>query len=182
MKTRPTAQELIAHFGLKPLPVEGGLFTQNYRSAEQIPEQGLPAVYGGVPHPFGTAIYALMTPEPDCFSAMHRLPTDEIYHFYLGDPLEMLLLYPDGSSRVLLLGQDILGGQHVQFVVPAGVWQGSRLLKGGEYSFFGTTMAPGFAIPDYEGGEREALIRRYPEQADLITALTRPDEPLFRTY
>ena len=76
---------------------------------------------------FGSAIYYLLTAEPDCFSALHKLPTEEIYHFYLGDPVEMLLLYPDGRIERVILGQDLLGGQQVQFVVPTqcrakGVW------------------------------------------------------------
>lgn len=182
MKNRPSAEEIIAHYNLKPLPVEGGLFCRTYLSKERIPDAALPDAYNHVPHYFGTAIYALMTTEPNSFSAMHKLPTDEIYHFYLGDPLEMLLLYPDGRSRIVLLGQDVFNDQHVQLVVPAGVWQGFHLLKGGQYGLIGTTMAPGFDITDYQGGEREELIKEYPDRKELITMLTRPNEPLFRGH
>lgn len=172
-----TAEQLIAHFDLKPLPVEGGYFKQTYRAEETIPADALPARYRSG-KAFGTAIYYLLTSEPESFSAMHRLPSEEVYHFYLGDPVEMLLLYPDGQGEHVVLGQDVLGGQHVQFVVPRGVWQGSRLVPGGRCALLGTTMAPGFDAHDYVGGDRNELIRRYPDQAGLIRALTRPDSAL----
>jgi uncharacterized protein len=107
------------------------------------------------------------------FSAFHRLPTDEVYHFYLGDPLEMTLLFPDGSSQQVILGQDLLGGQRIQFAVPRSVWQGSRLLPGGRFALVGTTMAPGFTNPDYEHGDRTILLAQYPDQREHILALTR---------
>ena len=167
-----TAEELIRHLGLEPLPIEGGYFRQTYRSDETIARSALPGRYpsGRV---FGTAIYYLLRDEPDCFSAMHRLPTEEIYHFYLGDPVELLLLKPEGGSERVVLGPDLLGEQHVQFVVPRGVWQGSRLRKGGQWALLGTTIAPGYDPSDYEGGEREDLLRRYPQEAELIRVLTR---------
>lgn len=173
MATRPSVTELIRQFNLKPLPAEGGLFVQSYVSEEMIPPEALPGRYQGVRKPFGTAIFYLLTSDPDSFSALHRLPTDEIYHFYLGDPVEMLLLYPDGSSRKVILGQDIMAGQFVQWVVPRGVWQGSRLVAGGEYALLGTTMAPGFTPEDYEGGDRDWLMVHYPHEAERISRLTR---------
>jgi predicted cupin superfamily sugar epimerase len=166
---------LIEHFGLQELPVEGGIFAQTYLSAERLPPDTLPERYG-VEKPFGTAILYLLTSDANSFSAMHKLPTDEVYHFYLGDPLEMLQLYPDGHSEHVILGQDLLAGQRVQHVVPRGVWQGSHLLPGGEYALIGTTMAPGFTPDDYLGGTREELIEAYPHEAELITALTRLGE------
>src|SRR3990172_3020643 len=117
-----TAKKLIEHLGLESLPVEGGRFRQTYCAAEKIPRSALPRRYRS-DKVFGTAIYYLLTSEADSFSALHQLPTDEVYHFYLGDPVEMLLLDPDGASRRVVLGQDILRGQQVQFVVPRGVWQ-----------------------------------------------------------
>ncbi len=170
-----TAQQLIAYFNLKPLPVEGGMFSRSYYSADLCPAELLPARYAGADHAFGSAIYMLYTDEPDSFSEFHKLKTDEAFHFYLGDPFELLLLYPDGTSRTIVMGQDILAGQQVQFVVPAGVWQGSRLLPGGEYAFFGTTMAPAFSVTDFEAATREELLRQYPHEAKRIRALTRPD-------
>jgi hypothetical protein len=168
------AERLKQHFGMQPLTMEGGAFAETYRSAETFPADQLPARYPmESAHAFGTAILYLLDSTPGCFSALHRLPTDEVFHFYLGDPVEMLLLSPDGSNQHVTLGPDIFSGQQVQFVVPAGVWQGSRLRPGGDYALLGTTMAPGFAPSDYEGGERDALLAQYPSEADLILALTR---------
>ena len=144
-----------------------------YRSAETIPPANLPSRYLRT-KAFSTAIYFLLT--SDTFSALHRLPTDEIYHFYLGDPVELLQLYPDGASARVVLGQDILNRQHVQYVAPREVWQGARLLPGGRFALLGTTMAPAFTSDDYRGGDREALLRQYPAQAELIRTLTRPTE------
>jgi len=168
-----TAEEIIELLDLQPLPVEGGYFRQTYRSADSIPADALPGRFRREKL-LCTAIYYLLTADPDSFSALHRLPTDEIYHYYLGDPVEMLLLYPDGNSAVVRLGPDLRAGEQVQFVVPAGVWQGSRLAPGGGFALLGTTMAPGYAEGDYTGGERAALSERYPERVQLIRRLTRP--------
>jgi len=174
-----TAQQLIAHFQLEALPVEGGLFRQTYRAADTVETVTTSARYN--PNkPAGTAILALFTDQPDSFSAMHRLASDEIWHFYLGDPIDMLLLHPKGVSQQVTLGPDVLHSQYVQLVVRRGVWMGARLRLGGAYALFGNTMAPGFTSADYEGGEREALIAQYPQEAPLITRLTRPHMPVTR--
>ena len=166
---RPTVGKLIEMLDLRPLPIEGGLFRQTYASSRRV---DLGAGQANA-RPFSTAIFYLLTGDRGSFSAMHRLPSDEVYHFYLGDPVEMLLLYPDGRSEVLLLGQDLAAGQQVQVAVLAGTWQGSRLTEGGEYALLGTTMAPGFHDSDFEAGSRQALSAGYPDRADLIRRLTR---------
>jgi predicted cupin superfamily sugar epimerase len=155
-----SAAEVIALLDLKPLPREGGYYRETYRSAEQLP---------GRDKSISTAIYYLLT--PDTFSALHRLPTDEVFHFYLGDPVTMLQLGPDGG-RLLTLGTDLAAGQRPQLVVPAGVWQGSFLSPGGKFSLLGTTMAPGFDFTDYEAGDRARLSGEYPGFAELIRKLT----------
>ncbi len=168
-----SVEQIIQALGLEPLPGEGGLYRETYRSIDQVPTLGLPPRYCGESKPFGTAIFYLLTGEPGSFSEFHRLPTDEIYHFYLGDPLEMTLLFPSGESQQVLLGQDLLQGQRLQFVVPGGVWQGSRVTPGGRFSLIGTTMAPGYTQTDYERGSREALLKKYPDQAKKIHSLSR---------
>ncbi len=165
-------EQIVHLLGLKPLPQEGGLYAETYRSTEVIPTEALPARYPRADKPCSTAIYYLLTADPPTFSALHRLPTDEIYHFYLGDPLEMTLLYPDGTHRQVILGHDLLAGQQVQFVVPAGVWQGSRVASGGKYALVGTTMAPGYTSDDYEHGDRETLLAQYPSAREQILSLT----------
>jgi predicted cupin superfamily sugar epimerase len=151
--------DIAARYGLEPLPVEGGLFRRTWAGPSDV--DGRPA---------GSAIIALFTAVDDLFSAMHRLPIDEVWHFYRGDPLELLLLDPHGGSRVETLGPD----QHVQLTVPAGTWMGAQVVAGGRWSLCGTTMAPGFVPADYEGGDAADLCARYPEAADRIRALCRP--------
>ena len=167
-----TAETLIRKLGLEVLPLEGGHFRQTYRADETV-AVAAPDPEHPLQKPRSTAILYLLSAEPDSFSALHALPTDEIYHFYLGDPVELLLLKQDGASEVITLGQDVLHGQHVQFAVPAGVWQGSRLMPGGEFALMGTTMAPGFIEEDYIPGNRESLLEEYPGRVGLIRLLTR---------
>ncbi|KPJ81212.1 MAG: hypothetical protein AMS19_08565 [Gemmatimonas sp. SG8_23] len=163
-----TWEEVVEALKLEPHPEEGGFFRETYRSEARF-EPGRP--FDGR-RSVGTAIYYLLT--SDTFSAMHRLPGDEIFHFYLGDPVEMLLLAPDGTSEVVLLGSD-LGSCRPQLVVPGGVWQGSRLTAGGSYALMGTTMSPGFEYDDYEHGS-EALVEAYPDRREMILARL-PERP-----
>ena len=167
-----TAEQIIEHLELEPLPVEGGHYRQTYVASDDVTAEALPKRYGRA-KPLCTAIYYLLTDQPDSFSALHRLPTDEIYHFYLGDSVEMLLLHPEGRNERVILGQDLRVGQHVQFVVPAGVWMGSRVLEGGQFALMGTSMAPGYDDQDYEGGEAAELERQYPDRSALIRELSR---------
>jgi predicted cupin superfamily sugar epimerase len=164
--------ELIRLLHLQPLPREGGWYRETYRSSLQLPADVLAPRYRDA-RAAGTAIYYLLT--PDTFSALHRLPTDEVFHFYIGDPVEMLQLgpAPKDGGRILTLGSDILAGQQVQTVVPAGVWQGSMLRPGGAFALMGTTMAPGFDFADYEAADRDALIAAFPDFGERITRLTR---------
>ena len=96
-----------------------------------------------------------------------------MFHFYLGDPVTMLHLFPDGTGRVVAFGADLLAGQRPQVLVPGGVWQGAVLTEGGRLALLGTTMAPGFAYADYQPGDRTNLVAKYPDFAELITRLTR---------
>ena len=166
----PTADEVRKLLKLEPLPEEGGLFAEAYRSAHRLPKEALPKCYSGE-RPLATAIYYMLT--PDTFSAMHRLRGDEVYHFYLGDPVEMLMLKPDGSAEAILIGQDLAAGMRVQHKVCGGTWQGSRLAPGGKFALMGTTMSPGFDPADFELGKRDDLSAAYPKYAPLITMLTR---------
>jgi uncharacterized protein len=159
-----TAEEIKALLQLEPHPREGGFYRRTHASASTV---NLPR---GT-RPAGTAIYYLL--EPGTFSAMHVLASDEIFHFYLGDPVEMLQLHPDGRSALFTLGPDLKAGQHVQLVVPAGVWQGSRLVEGGKVALLGCTVAPGFDFADYRSATYAELAAKWPEQAERIRALTR---------
>ena len=104
---------------------------------------------------------------------MHVLDSDEIFHFYLGDPVEMLQLLPDGRSSLVTLGPNLAAEQHVQVVVPAGVWQGTRLVGDGKVALLGCTVVPGFDYADYRNAGAEELIAKWPDQAERIRKLTR---------
>lgn len=164
------AKFLINHLGLQPHPEEGGYYRENYRCSEAVERSGLPDRYPSA-RSFGTAIYYLLA--SNSFSAMHRLRTDEVFHFYLGDPVRMVLLHLDGSSSEIVLGTDLVAGQQLQVVIPRGTWFGSSLIEGGEYALMGTTMSPGFEFEDYEHGDAEALAAQYPSRADDIRKLSR---------
>ena len=149
---------------LEPHPVEGGSFRRTYTSAGNVElPRGVRAQ--------GTAIYYLL--EAGTFSEMHALASDEIFHFYLGDPVEMLQLYEDGGSAVFTLGPDLDAGQHVQLVVPAGVWQGTRLVEGGKVALLGCTVTPGFDFADYVSGSYAELAAKWPTEMQRIRKLTR---------
>lgn len=168
----PTARQIIDALGLQPHPIEGGFYRETYRSAGSIPNAALPPDYRtDSGRSFGTAIYYLLTAET--FSEMHRLPTEEVFHLYLGGPARMLQLFPDGDGREVVIGPDVLAGQQPQVIVPPGIWQGTRLEPGVEFVLMGATMAPGFDYADYEQGRRGELVSQYPGYADVIRDLTR---------
>jgi predicted cupin superfamily sugar epimerase len=158
-----TAEEIKNFLNLEPHP-EGGFYRRTYATSAAL---DLPR---GA-RPVGTAIYYLI--EPGSFSEMHQLDSDEIFHFYLGDPVEMLQLYPDGRSALFTLGPDLLAGQHVQLIVPAGVWQGTRLKGGGNLALLGCTVTPGFDFADFRVGSYSELAAKWSAEAERIRALTR---------
>ena len=177
-----TANEFIRLLNLKPHP-EGGYFSEVWRSPERLAVNALPPRYSGS-RSLSTSIYFLIT--PDSFSRMHRLRSDEIFHFLLGDPVEMLLLGPkspplrggakegEAPEQIVILGPDIENGHRPMIVVRRGTWQGARLMskRNGAFALMGTTMAPGFEYDDYEEGPRKRLAEEYPGFADRICELT----------
>jgi uncharacterized protein len=168
MESKNTLSEILRLLDLKPLAEEGGFFAETYKSSELIDARQFKRGHGGV-RSLCTAIYYLLT--PTSFSALHKLPGDEMFHFYAGDPVELLELFPDGSADTVTLGPDIANGMKFQHVVPGGVWQGSKLVTGGEYALLGTTMSPGFDYRDFVRGNAEELVARYPARAALIREL-----------
>lgn len=170
-----TAQTLIQHFEMQRVPQEGIWFSPTYVSEDRIVGSALPPRYAGQARTAGNAIVVVATHAD--FSAMHRLRTDETWHFYSGSPLELLLLYPDGHGRVVMLGAAVLAGQLRQFTVPQGVWQGAipRRSMPGAYSFAATQLSPGFDYADFEIGYRDDLVHRYPAFRREIEGRTRAE-------
>ena len=175
---RLTAHELKQLLNLRPHPREGGWFVQMYKASETISPENFADGRYKEPRHTGTAIYYLL--EPGTFSEMHVLASDEIFHHYAGDAVEMLQLHPDGSSRRVLIGKDLRAGERPQVVVERGVWQGSRLLASAQqtadaygWALLGCTVNPGFEYVDYHSAPRAELVKRWPGESDMITALTR---------
>ena len=162
------AQSYIEALQMRPHP-EGGFFRESYRS-EQTMEA--PAPGGGTrQRSVCTAIYFLL--EAGNFSAFHRIRSDEIWHFYAGQALEVLELLPSGELCCTRLGPDILRGELPQYVVPADTWFASRVADGGTFSLVGCTVAPGFDFADFRLAQRQELLEIFPQHRPVITELTR---------
>lgn len=164
-----TADEIIAMLGMKPLPIEGGFVSETYREGHLAPET---VSFQPLEHrSLKTAIYYLLTPNER--SAMHLLPGTEVFHFYLGDPVRQLHLFPDGTGTLVTIGSGLHRGERPQVVVPGGVWQGARLLPGSfGFALLGTTMAPGYDQRDFVAGTFGELVAQYPEWRDELALLT----------
>jgi predicted cupin superfamily sugar epimerase len=166
-----TAEDVKKLLGLRPHPREGGWYVRTYESGERVAAEAFEdGRYAGARWT-GTAIYYLL--EPDTFSEMHRLKSDEVFHFYAGDAVEMLQLLADGSGRRVVIGNDLAAGERPQVLAGRGVWQGSRLVEGGKWALMGCTVSPGFEFEDYDEGSRAELCAGWPEWAEMIRGLTR---------
>jgi uncharacterized protein len=150
--------------------VEGGSYSQTYRSAHMILQQQLPATYHGDRHA-STAIYFLL--QKNQFSALHRIASDEVWHFYYGNTLVVYEIDVSGILVEHLLGNNPEKGESFQCVVKAGSWFGAKVKTGGDYSLSGCTVAPGFDFADFELAERKELLQLYPQHAGVINMLTR---------
>lgn len=135
--------------GLRPLPTEGGLWTQSWR------DDHCSAIY-----------YLLAAPE---ISVFHQLDRVEIYGYHAGAPMRLTLLYSDGRMERPVLGTDLAGGQRPQVVVPAGVWQAGETL--GQWSLVGTTVVPPYTDDCIRFGSAEELLAQFPEHAETVNRL-----------
>jgi predicted cupin superfamily sugar epimerase len=170
-----TAGDWIARLGLVPHP-EGGWYRETYRAADVIPHGALPPRFSGSRHA-STAVYFLIT--RDAFSALHRIRSDELWHFYAGDPVTLTILDADrrGSLVTLRLGGDPAGDGLPQAVIPAGAWFGAEVAAPGAFALVGCTVAPGFDFADFELAARADLMARYPQHRAAIERLTRVSPP-----
>ena len=164
-----TAEQIIKRFKMQPLRQEGGFFIETYRAADVLKKEILPLGVSGDRNLSSVILYLLTA---KTVSVMHRLKYDEMFHFYLGNPVTMLQLHPDGSSEIITLGHDIFNEQKVQVIVPKGTWQGAFIQPGGKFSLMGCSVAPGFDEADFEIGDRETLLAKYPDMQELILHLT----------
>jgi predicted cupin superfamily sugar epimerase len=167
--TNRDAQYWIEKLRLEAHP-EGGYFRQTYKADLSLPKPALPAGYTGA-RAASTAIYFLL--EGKNFSAFHRLRSDEVWHFYAGEPLIVHVIEPEGKHSSILLGRDPDAGQVLQAVVRAGCWFASHVADWKGWALVGCTVAPGFDFDDFELAKREELVARHPQNRELIERLTR---------
>jgi predicted cupin superfamily sugar epimerase len=167
---QPTVEELIKALALESLHEEGGYYRETYRASEKIIQSALPSRFSA-DRVHGTAIYYLLP--QGTVSKLHRFKSDEIWHYYLGGPFCLLGIDGRGEPYEVTIGPDVLGGQHLQYTVPAGDWFGGYC-KAGDYSLMGCTVAPGFEFADFEIGDQTSLLPRFPKASEVIRRLCEP--------
>jgi predicted cupin superfamily sugar epimerase len=136
---------------------------------------GLPAPFAEA-RPLGSALYFLVTPGAPV--RLHRIRNDQLYHYYLGDPLEVFLLHADGTIEQVIVGPDLRGGQRVQLLIPGDTFHTARLIGHGRWFLGASTEWPGVIPADVEIGNFEELAGKYPALAAelrAIAASVRPD-------
>jgi predicted cupin superfamily sugar epimerase len=158
-----TVSDLVEIYDLQPHP-EGGFYREVYRDEGVIPAATLPK-HGGDRN-YSANIYFLI-PEGKS-SNLHRLKSDETWHFYLGGPLTIVQIMPDGTVEEVVLGRGVKNGQKLQHVVKAGVWFGAYPREGSGYSFVGCTVAPAFDFSDFELGKRDELLKQFSQAERAI--------------
>lgn len=156
--------ELIRRFGLTPHP-EGGFFCETYRSDANVHREG-----SGETRSASTAIYYLLA--DGAHSAWHRIKSDEVWHFYAGEPLLVHVLDARGRLTSHRLGNPLTHPDTVfQAVVPAGMWFAAECADPTRYALVGCTVAPGFEFSEFELANVDALLNAYPEQKTIIARL-----------
>jgi uncharacterized protein len=151
---------------------EGGFFRETYRAAETIPTSALPRRYAGR-RSFSTAILFLL--RSGKVSRLHRLKSDELWHFHAGSRLTIHVISPTGHYTAVRLGRDPEHGEGLQALVKAGHWFGATVDRPSSYALIGCTVAPGFDFADFELADRGMLTARYPRHRGIIARLTRAE-------
>lgn len=160
---------LIQLYNLQPHP-EGGWYRQTYKCEEKVAAMALPERFSG-DRSFSTAIYFLL--EKGNFSTFHRIKSDECWHFYSGDPLQIYIIQQNGTLDIITLGNDFEKAQSFQYVVPANCWFASRPATGSSYCFVGCTVSPGFEFDDFELGDANELSSSFPQHKAIIREMCR---------
>ena len=162
-------KDIVKKLDLQPHP-EGGYYKETYRSEDIIRDTILGNEFNGSRN-LCTGIYYLL--ESDDFSALHKINQDEMWHFYLGEAIELTMISDAGELSMVTIGNNVSNGEVLQFVVPKRYWFGARLLKANSFALVGCTVSPGFDFNDFKLGEREELLNKFPQHEDIIESLTR---------
>jgi predicted cupin superfamily sugar epimerase len=165
-----TPEEIRALLDLQPNRT-CGYVRESYKSGLGLQAGALPAPFDAA-RPVGTGLYFMMTPaEP---VKLHRIRNDQLYHYYLGDPIEALMLHLDGRSEKAVVGPDLRAGQRLQLFIPGGTFHTARVIDARPFFLGASTEWPGVVPADVELGDADALTARYPGAADDIRAFPRP--------
>ncbi len=162
--------QLVERYNLAPHP-EGGYFCQTYKSSQMIAKKALPETFSG-PRSFSTAILFLLPAGEK--SHLHKILQDEVWHFYQGGPLRLVMISPEGQLTEITMGTG--PDEHLQYVVPAGFWFGAEPKSGAEFSLVGCTVAPGFEFQDFTLGTQKDLLQKFPQHGELIAKFALPLE------
>ncbi len=163
-----TSQYWIKKLQLQKHP-EGGYFREVYRSVETIPKQSLHERYSGERN-HSTSIYFLIT--SDTFSAFHRIKSDETWHFYHGSSITIFIIDENGKYSTVSLGSNPEKDEVFQFTIPHGTWFAASVDEPDSYALIGCTVAPGFQYDDFELGNREEMLKLFPQHEEVIRKFT----------
>ena len=167
MTSKLTADEIVSLLNLEP-NATCGFVRVTFVSGQMLAAGALPPPFARS-SPLGSGLYFLVTPEAPV--RLHRIRNDQLYHYYLGDPLELLLLHADGSTERVVVGPDLRGGQQVQFLIPGNTFHTARLLGGGRWFLGASTEWPGVVPADVEIGNIEELAQQYPGVAAVVRSI-----------
>ena len=167
MTSELTAKEIAELLNLEPNATCGSVRI-TYVTKETLPEGALPSPFARS-SPLGSALYFLVTPAAPV--RLHRIRNDQLYHYYLGDPLQLFLLHGDGSTERVVVGPDLKSGQHVQFFIPGNTFHTARLIGSGRWFLGGSTEWPGVVPEDVEIGDLDRLAQHYPGVATELRAI-----------
>lgn len=164
--SQPNARELIAALELEP-HVEGGYYRRTFQSDQR----AMVEIEGGLRY-LMTSIYYLLT-EDSPIGHFHLNQSDIVHYYHLGDGIQYSLIFPDGTLKTVVMGNDVVAGECLQLHVPGGVWKASQL-KGGSAGFglISEAVSPGFDFTDMEMGDRQKLTEKFPEYSALVEKLT----------
>jgi predicted cupin superfamily sugar epimerase len=167
MSSDLTAEEIRALLKLEP-NATCGFVRVTFLSKEKIAPGGLPAPFADG-RPLGSALYFLVTPHAPV--RLHRIRNDQLYHYYLGDPLEVFLLHADGSHERVIVGPDLRAGERVQLLIPGNTFHTARLAGRKRWFLGASTEWPGVVPADVETGNPDALAAKYPAIAGDMRAI-----------
>src|SRR5215813_4265909 len=169
MTDNMTAEEIRAFLKLEP-HATCGFVRVTFVSETRIAPGGLPPPFAGG-RPTGSALYFMVT--PDAPVRLHRIRNDQLYHYYLGDPIEVLMLHENGTSERAIIGPDLAAGQRVQLLIPGNTFHTARVIGQRRWFLGASTEWPGVEKVDVEIGDVEALAAKYPDVADDLRAFQR---------